>query len=67
MFFVSVLILLFDFFGFGNKIISNEKREKSYLFSPVERFAPAVLDLFNLDYEHLLPEKKKSEPKYFIL
>jgi len=66
MFFVSILILAFDFFGLGTKIISKEKREKSFLFSPVERFAPSVLDLLNLDYEHLLPEKK-TKPQYYIV
>lgn len=66
MFFISIIILTLDFFGLGTKILPNEKRENSFLFTPVERFAPAVLDLFKLDYEFMMREKdgKNEDDKF---
>jgi membrane protein required for colicin V production len=62
MFLVSIFILIFDFFGYGTQIISPQKREKSFLFTPVKRFAPATFDVLKIEYEHLKPmEKKKNK------
>jgi membrane protein required for colicin V production len=66
MFLVSIFILIIDFFGFGTKIISYEKREKSFLFAPIERFAPATFNLFKIKYEHLMPKNNQQETVYYV-
>ena len=67
MFIVSVLILIVDRFGIGEKIIKQDVRNKSLLFEPVRQFAPKTFELFKLKYEHLLPTKELSEPSTIVV
>ena len=63
-FLISILILTIDFLGFGERIISSEKREKSLMFSRIERFAPSIFEVLKIDYEHLTSKKKeKNKPQ----
>ncbi len=57
---ISVLIFIIEFSGYGNKVIPPETREKSYLFIPLERLAPATMDLLRINYQHLLPQKNET-------
>ena len=63
---VSIILLILDVIGLKTKLIPLKYSEKSMLYTPVERLAPAVFDLFKLKYEHLLPETKEEEKTLFL-
>jgi membrane protein required for colicin V production len=54
-FLVSAIILAMEAFGWGDKLFTDKTRTESYLFNPLHEFAPATLNLFNINFEHLLP------------
>jgi membrane protein required for colicin V production len=62
-FFVSAIVIAVEVTGFSNRLFSQETRSDSYLFQPVQRFAPAVLNLLEIKIEHLVPQ----QPDEFIV
>lgn len=56
---ISLLIFVLEFSGYGTRVIPPDVRSNSITFSFIQRFAPAVFDLFRINYEHLLPNDKE--------
>lgn len=59
---ISVLLLLLDVFGLSQKWFTPEMKNSSYLFVPLEKLAPATLDLINVKIDHLLPKLENFPP-----
>jgi len=56
--YLSILIFVVNYFGFGQNILKEDSKEKSLLYEPVESLAPFLyswLNLENLDIN--LPDK----------
>lgn len=53
---ISVLLLLLDVFGLSQKWFTPEMKNSSYLYIPLEKLAPATLELINVKIDHLLPK-----------
>jgi len=59
---ISVLLLLLDVFGLSQKWFNSEMKNSSYLFIPLEKLAPATLELINVKIDHLLPKLENFPP-----
>jgi membrane protein required for colicin V production len=52
---ISIVLLLLDAFGLSQRWFSPELKNSSYLYTPLEKLAPATLDFINVKVDHLLP------------
>ncbi len=52
---ISIVLLLLDAFGLSQRWFTPELKNSSYLYTPLEKLAPATLDFINIKVDHLLP------------
>lgn len=63
-FVVSVILMIFQVFDLNNQIFPKDKRADSYLYQPVRKFAPRVLNFFSINFKDVLKDKEnETEPK----
>ena len=60
-FLLSAFILLLESFGMGAFLFSPETKQQSFLYEPLHKFAPATMNLLNINIEHLIPAAEEEE------
>jgi hypothetical protein len=45
----------------GAFLFSLETKQQSFLYEPLHKFAPATMDLLNINIEHLIPAVEEEE------
>lgn len=61
---LSVLIMLMNLVDPGKKLLTEETRQESFLFQPVEKIVPLILDVLRMEenpLEPLMQEEDESE------
>lgn len=59
---MSVLMLILNMVDPARKILSDEKRDESRLYTIIERIAPSIMDMLGMDEIPLLPVILEEEP-----
>ncbi len=53
-FILSIILMIVNMFGFSQTWFSEEMKENSYLYNPIENLAPKTLDMLNINQNHLI-------------
>ncbi|TKG93361.1 CvpA family protein [Puteibacter caeruleilacunae] len=61
-FFISVVILILHAVKLDDDLMSKEARRNSYLYTPVEKLAPRVFSILNIDVYEIMGTKKDEKP-----
>ncbi|MCL3780389.1 CvpA family protein [Prolixibacteraceae bacterium JC049] len=63
-FILSIILMVLQFFDVNEAVVSKKTRTSSYLYQPVRKFAPRVLNFLNIDFNKTLKDtQNEMEPK----
>lgn len=59
-FMLSIILMIFQFLDLNDKIFPKKVKNESYLYHPVRKVAPSVLNLFNIDFNKTLKDSENE-------
>lgn len=63
---LSIILFIINKFDTSHRFITNDKRESSYLFKPVESLAPALFEIISLDADSLLQQGEEQAQEKLV-